>query len=310
MNKLQAIGFGLSKMSGRTGLIVQKNLPQILTYTGVVAGVASTVFAIKATLKLDEIVDESMSEIGRVKDAREKLNDAVYPEKDYKHDMAVCYIKYIGEVAKLYAPTVGLGLFSIGCVVSGNRIMTKRNLALMAAYKAVEKSFAKYRERVVENLGETADREFRGERCEMVNVTETDEEGNEVTTEKNIRSTDLQVPGYSIYARFFDESCSEFSRTPGYNLHFLRCQQQYANQLLNARGHVFLNEIYDALGIPRSQEGAIVGWVKDNGDLGGDGVIDFGIYETNKPSSRNFVNGYEPVILLDFNVDGVIYDLI
>jgi hypothetical protein len=85
---------------------------------------------------------------------------------------------------------------------------------------------------------------------------------------------------------------------------FLQCQQNYFNQQLKARGHVFLNEIYDAIGLERSKAGTIVGWVTDGN---GDGYIDFGMFED---ASRRFINGIEPSILLDFNVDGVIYDLI
>ena len=78
--------------------------------------------------------------------------------------------------------------------------------------------------------------------------------------------------------------------------------------MLHARGHVFLNEVYDALGIPRSKEGSVVGWVL-NGE--GDGYVDFGIFsDPDNQSLRDFVNGREGSILLDFNVDGVIWDRI
>ena len=60
------------------------------------------------------------------------------------------------------------------------------------------------------------------------------------------------------------------------------------------------------LGIPRSQAGAVVGWVLGEGD----DYIDFGMFDGNNMATRDFVNGYERSILLDFNVDGVIYDLI
>lgn len=44
---------------------------------------------------------------------------------------------------------------------------------------------------------------------------------------------------------------------------FLRRQQDYANEMLKARGHLFLNEVYDLLDIPRSKAGQVVGWVYD-----------------------------------------------
>ena len=90
---------------------------------------------------------------------------------------------------------------------------------------------------------------------------------------------------------------------------FLRKQQEWANELLKSRGHVFLNEVYDMLGIPRTKSGQIVGWVYNSNDEYSDNYIDFGVYDGGA-RSRAFVNGYEKAILLDFNVDGVIYDLI
>jgi hypothetical protein len=52
----------------------------------------------------------------------------------------------------------------------------------------------------------------------------------------------------------------------------------------------------------------MVGWI-DGGD--GDGYVDFGIYDIAAVNNRReFINGYEPSIILDFNVDGVIWDKI
>ena len=110
----------------------------------------------------------------------------------------------------------------------------------------------------------------------------------------------------SPYARFFDETVYEWKPDPLMNKCFLDAQQRYANNLLEARGHIFLNEVYDMLGFQRTREGAVVGWIK-NGD--GDGYVDFGIYDGNE-RSRAFVNGHETSILLDFNVDGTIWDKI
>jgi hypothetical protein len=182
--------------------------------------------------------------------------------------------------------------------------MKKRNLALVAAYKAIEEGFMAYRKRVIQEHGEKADYMYKnGLRSETVVETEVDEKGKsyKVKKEKLIKDPN----GLSVYAKFFDETCRQWSKNAEYNLMFLKAQQNYYNNLLMARGHVFLNEVYDALGIPRTQAGSIVGWVIG----GGDNNIDFGIFDGDRPIVRNFVNGYEHSILLDFNVDGAIYDL-
>ena len=79
--------------------------------------------------------------------------------------------------------------------------------------------------------------------------------------------------------------------------------------MLRRKGHLYLNEVYDMLGIPRTKAGQIVGWIYDEEHPVGDNYVDFGIYDSNKPRVRDFVNGYERTVLLDFNVDGNILDM-
>jgi hypothetical protein len=286
------------KVAGRGLLLVKKHSPEILTTVGIAGVVVSAVMASKATLKLEPVVDK----IKNGKDeAKSFLEDEMFPEYDkdrHNKEVARVYVKGAVDLSKLYGPSVTLGLSSIACIIGAHGIMRKRNVALAAAYKAVETSFTEYRKRVIERIGEEEERDvyIGAEKAEIV-----DENGNK----KKI--TKIDPNGISAYARFFDEYSDNWSKTPEYNLLFLKAQQNYANDLLHARGHIFLNEVYDMIGIPRSQAGQVVGWVisKD-----GDNFIDFGVYDFNNAGSHLFVNGHEQSILLDFNVDGIIYDLI
>jgi hypothetical protein len=178
-------------------------------------------------------------------------------------------------------------------------------VAVMAAYKAIEEGFSAYRKRVVEEYGEEKDFVLKnGLRSEQIEETVVDAETGK---SKKVKTNKYGVDpnGISVYARFYDESCKQWSKTPEYNLMFLKAQQNYFNDMLKARGHVFLNEVYDALGIERTKAAACSGWLLGEG---GDNYIDFGLYNAGR--SQAFVNGYENVVLLDFNVDGVIWDLI
>jgi hypothetical protein len=306
--KFDTIAKGLSKLTGRTGLVVMKKSPEILIVVGVVSVVTSGILACRATLKVDAVLDDTNAKIEKIKIANEKQeteSGMEYSESDYKKDLGITYAKTAIEFVKLYGPAIALGTFGIGCILGSHKILSGRNLAITAAYKAVEKSFNDYRNRVVSKFGEDEDRCLKnGIKKESVTVMEMNEKGKTVTTSKTIETVEKE--DISQYARFFDESCANWSKTPEYNLMFLNAQQNFANDLLNARGHVFLNEAYDMLGIPRTQAGAVVGWVKGAGD----DYIDFGIFEGKTPQARNFVNGNERNILLDFNVAGVIYDLI
>lgn len=136
-------------------------------------------------------------------------------------------------------------------------------------------------------------------------ITIKDDGKEEVMTKvEKIESKKDQTVQPSQYARFFDESCHGWSKDPEANLLFLKLQQEYANSLLRSRGYMFLNEVYEMLGIPKSKEGQLVGWVYNEENPTGDNYIDFGIFAK---SNSKFVNGYERNILLDFNVDGCIF---
>ena len=201
-------------------------------------------------------------------------------------------------------PVVGFGALSVTCFLSAHGIMKSRNAALVAAYKVLEFSYDEYRSRVQEVYGEKFDRNTA--RTISVVGQASDADLNEESGEIRVTTHDA-LSEYSVYARFFDESNSQFQQNPEYNLLFLKSQQSYMNDLLRSRGHVFLNEVYDALGIERSSAGQVVGWVLNDG---GDNYIDFGIYRFGSPEARAFVNGSENAILLDFNVDGIVYDKI
>jgi hypothetical protein len=299
------------KTTGRAILHVKKFSPEILMVTGVVGIIAGTVMACKATLKVEEIKDTARLQVEKIKLTKAMVDEGEckveYTNKDYTKDMLLVMVQTGMELTKLYGPAVLVSAASIGCILGSHGIMRKRNFALVAAYKAVEKSFTDYRNRVIAEFGPEKDRLLKNGivQSKAVVIT-TDENGNMTQSEQIVESVDKN--GMSQYARFFDEVSVNWSKTPEYNLTFLLCQQNYMNDLLQSRGHVFLNEVYDHIGIPRSQAGAIVGWVRDSEF--GDGFVDFGIGNGGRTAVRNFVNGHEVSILLDFNVDGVVYDMI
>lgn len=286
----------ISQKVGRQILKTSKHSPSILFGVGVVSMVGTVVTASRATLQLEDTLEE----IEKKKATAKNLlghNLENYTEESYKHDMVVLHSRGAMAVAKLYAPAIGLGVLSIVAFTSSHVILTKRNAALVAAYGALDKAFNEYRDRVEKKFGKEVENEIR---YDLQDEKVKDEETGKIKTVK-------QPNGTSIYARFFDEYCPNWSPEGEYNRIFLQAAQNYANDLLLSRGHVFLNEIYDNLGMERSRAGAVVGWVLSDD---GDNFIDFGIFDRNRDGARDFVNGREGSILLDFNVDGVIYDKI
>lgn len=289
----------------QNAFIIKKHSPELLLAAGVIGVVTSTIMACKATLKVEAILDEANAKVDMIKHAEQTVNKDKYTQQDYRKDMLAVTIQTGTNLVKLYGPAITLSAASIACFLGAHNIMQKRNVALIAAYKAVEKGFADYRRRVVDELGGDKDLQFRhGVKKELVTEIEVGEDGKPKKIKKTVDIVDPNE--HSVYARFFDETSAQWDHSAEHNLIFLKCQQNFANDLLRARGHLFLNEVYDMLGIPRSGAGQIVGW-----RIGlGDDFVDFGIFEYGKHKVRDFVNGYEPAILLDFNVDGLIYDKI
>ena len=284
----------------------QKASPTALVVMGVVGFGTTIVLACRASFKAKDILEEHAIERDAIETASANVSEELYPAEEKQKDVTELYVNTGLQLAKTYAPTVLVGVASVASVLGGHHILSKRNAALVAAYAVLDQSFKGYRDRVIEKFGEEADFQLKHAlRAEKDTVEEVDEETGK---KKKVKREIMVADGYSQYARFFDDACDDWIKNdPEHNLNFVRMQQNWANDKLKRNGHLFLNEVYDMLGIPRTQAGQIVGWV-DNGD--GDNYVDFGIYNIHRQENRDFVNGYEDVILLDFNVDGPIWNLI
>ena len=295
----------LTSKIGRQLLVTQKNSPAVLFGAGVIGVVTTTVLACKATLQVETVLDKAQKDLANIDEVianktAEKVG-MTYSEKDAKKDKAYVYIRTGVALGKLYAPALICGVGSVAALAGAQHILNKRNAALTAAYTTLKRSYDNYRDRVCAEVGREKEADiYRDIQEEEV----VDEQTGKKKTVKRVGKD-----GLSIYARLFDENSTSWSRAPEYNITYLRCQQTYANQLLQSRGHVFLNEIYDALGLPRSAEGAVVGWIKGSKD--GDDYIDFGIFDDPVDERiYDFMVGNEGGIWVDFNVDGIIYDKI
>lgn len=300
----------LTRTFNRTGLKLKKHSPEILLVAGAVGAVTSTVMACKATLKVNEVLEDTKQKIDTIHQvSSDPAMAEKYTEEDSKKDLAIVYTQTAVKFIKLYGPSVALGVVSLGCMIGSNRILNKRNAALAAAYAAVDKSFKDYRGRVIERFGKQLDKELRYNiKAQEVEEITTDENGKEVVTKSTVEVADPN--SYSPYAIVFDDGNEGWDPDPERSKFFLIQQQNWANERLKSRGHLFLNEVYDMLGARRTKAGAQVGWVYDETNCFGDNYVDFGIFDTARSKARDFVNGYEKVIVLDFNVDGYILDLI
>lgn len=302
----------VNKMSdklGKTGLKIKRYSPEILLVAGMVGTVVSAVMACKATTKVDDILAEAKENIDIIHKSSENPEMLEkYSKEEHSKALIVVYARTGLKLAELYAPAVTIGVLSLTSILCSHDILRKRNMAIAAAYATIDQTFKDYRKRVVDRFGNDVDFELRHNvQKQKIEEKVVDEQtGKEKKVKKEIQT----IEDYSGYARFFDEASRYWEKDPELNLFFLRAEQNLANDRLKTRGYLFLNDVYERLDIPKTKAGQVVGWIYDpeNPDHKGDNYVDFGIYSANHQKARDFVNGYERSIFLDFNVDGDILD--
>ena len=290
-------------VASKTVMKLKKHSPEILVVAGIAGMVVSAVLACKATTKVAEILDETKGTLDTIHEGMETgaINGQEYTNEDGKKDTVVVYAQTGMKLAKLYGPAIILGTLSVTSILASNNILRKRNVALGAAYAAIVKSFKEYRGRVIERFGEQVDTELKyGIKAKKFEEIEVDPEtGKEKKVKKTVMVADPNLQ--SDYAVYFDSKSRNYETNPDYNRMFLKAQQAFANDKLQTRGHLFLNEVLDDLDLPRTPAGQIVGWTKD----GPDGYVNFRIVEVERETEDG---RHEPALLLDFNVEGNIWE--
>jgi len=290
---------GVGRKIGDAILTQKKHAPRTMFVIGLAGTITSAVLACRATLKLPDMIDEMESDIKEVKEARDSLqhfNQGSRKQAVTEKDVAYAYAVNVMRVTKLYAPSVVLGVASIGLLTSSHVTLSRRNAGLTAAYATLQTAFENYRDRVREQVGEDKEKDL------YLGVSE-----QSITEDGKTKKVKVvNANGMSAYSKLFDESNPNYKPWIDHNRVFIQGVQNYMNHRLNSRGHVFLNEVYEELGFPHTPAGCVVGWKLDN-PRGGDNFVDFGMFEA---TNAEFVNGYERSIWLDFNVDGPMHDLI
>ena len=306
--------FEIKNVLNKVKFNVVKHSPEILMGLGIAGVITSTVLACRSTLKVQEILDYKEKNMNNIKEVLSEERED-YTEEDARKDKTIIMTTTALRIMKLYAPSVIIGAGSIACLLQSHNVMRNRNAGLAAALAATTESFKQYRERVTEKYGDEVDKEMRY----GIKKEKKEKDGKKTKEEIVVGCDEKELSGY---ARYFNENNVNWSDDPQFNLMFLRQNQNWANDKLISQGYLYLNDVYEALGFPKSKAGQVVGWVYDpNNNEHGDNYVDFGIYDLNVKGYRDemandtiaeerqdFVNGYRNSILLDFNVDGNIWE--
>lgn len=286
-------------------LKAKKYSPELLLGAGIVGIIAGTIKACKATPKAVQIMEEANKTLETIKEVQKTTDEETYTPQDFRKDIALTYIQTAGKLVRTFGPAILLLGAGIGCVFGSHHILTRRNAALTAAYTIASQGYSEYRKRVIEKFGEEVDKQIKyGFTEEEIEETIIDEKGKEKTKkEKKTVVNDLKA---GPYAKFFDSASRCWDKDPENNRQFLYLIQCDLNAELERNGHVFLNEVYDKLDIPRTKAGQIVGWVYKRGTEPCT-QIDLGYM---KDINKRAINGYENVFIIDPNVEGDVYSLL
>lgn len=299
---IKNIGAAAGKVACRTGLKLRKASPEIMLAGGLIVGAAAVVTACIATKKTveEKIVEKAHADLD---DIQKKYAE---DPKEKKQQSFRVYKHLIFEFLKKFGLPAFLLVLSFGLILGSHGVLKKRYISTTIAYKALDEAFKDYRERVREVEGEEKELHIFNGTEECGEITKIDENGD-THTEKMLQK--VHQKKNAPYE--FDWNCrtapANWEANTDYNLMFLRGIQNWANDRLNAVGHVFMNEVLDGIGLPRTREGAIMGWLKGSG---GDDFVDFGISDYYDDEFTDIQNGKIKNIHLNFNVDGVIWDKI
>ena len=306
-----------NKIGDGVASTVKEHSPEICLGLGIACTLAGTVVACKGTIKARKVVDEAREDIETIEKSEEEgstYDDAnvpvPYSHKDAVNDKAIILSKAGLGLVKAYGPAVILTATGIALLISGHKILRKRNIALVAAYQSISEAYKRYQSKAADKLGETVARNLKYNLEEKEVETETgkkNKDGTPKTKTEKLLVMGNPIDEMSPYCRIYDDGCTGWDNNAAYNLAYLKGRQSWWNDVLKARPNhtVFLNEVYKDLGIPETEAGQVVGWTLKPGVMK-DGYIDFGIFNMAYTPNRDFVNGYQPVCLLDFNVDGVV----
>lgn len=285
---------------------ISKHAPTILSVTASAGVIATGYLAWKAGTRFEDVE-------GRDWDRRKEClrNADIIPDEDVPKIERKNRILFILDTIRTVAPAAIVGAATITMIYFSNSISKKRLAAMGAAYATLQTAFDGYKRTMVEALGkESVDKILKPK---LPNVGKSAEEilsSDNKSDAANVSDAVVNsLKALSPYARIIaEESSTCWDPNEDYTSQNLAAVQLWANRRLERKGHLFLNEVFDQLGLSRTREGAVVGWLK-NGE--GDGYVSFGEFDASiyRVPSDDYAR-VDSNFIVDFNVDGVIWDKI
>lgn len=223
---------------GAVKLALIKHAPTLLVAGGTTMLVAATGVAVKKSFTyMDEDLVPYITEAAVIEADEEK------DEETKKADLTKAQKKFLVRTAKRYAPALGLMVAGVACIAAGHTMQMKRLAGLGAALALAEADkkdlLAELNDEVPEPRTETVDGKTE--------VVRTQQAGH-------------LLPSEDFRNRVFGPENKNWDPSPIVSRNFLDAVERHMNDKLRWQGHLFLNEVYSALGMPKTRLGAVMGW--------------------------------------------------
>lgn len=295
----------LGKAIAKVGRVINKNAPILLTVAGVAGVGATAVFSYKAKDKVEDVVDkleESQNKLAEIQEIESRLDNREERLSDHEYEVLknelelanTQYKPYTNlEVARDIAGAVALpvltGVASVTAIALSYYIQNNRIVNLAAALATSSAENALMRKQYKQLHGEEKYNEFISTHQEEVQL-----EGEKKPKKVNV-ADDLSQ---STTEAWFRESAFFASDDYDYNMSYINSKLDSMDLRLFQRGFLTLNEVYDALGLPITKQGALLGW--STGDFSWEvrpvNVLD---RETNTVVPEPLIKWTRPVYIYD-----------
>lgn len=257
---------------GNKGLtLVKPHLPTIMVVAGSASVVAGAFFACKATLKVDQVLEEHNAIMSHVRESIEKLPEGRLTKREIMSDKLQCYAATAGKLCRLYAPAIGLSLAGFAAIFSGFGMIKRWHALAVSSVAALDEKFGKYRAGVIKKYGKEVDKQLAGEIIETTKqeIKKIDEETGEEKAEEVDAITGITFENLveDDFTRVFDCSNPRWENDYLFNDNFFKNLIHYYTKHLQSHrmDHVFFNTILKECGFRETGIGHFYGWTDKPG---------------------------------------------
>ena len=291
----------IKTIGAKLGLTLKQASPEILIGGGLILGLAAMIVACSKMKETEEVKEDLQEEIEVVRDSE------VEGTKEYVLGHVKAGGKAVLRYLKIFWIPILLEIMSICAIWYSHGMMVKRNTYLTSAAVALTQQLENYRGRVRNKIGEEAENDlYYNLTPTKIEETVVDENGKEKKTKvtKKVMENGLENP----WDRVLDSSNRNYGSTPGSLTAFLRMSMETLERTMKMRatdhsnGWLRLNEVYDFLGMERTELGEQYGWIYSRFDPRYmETHLDFGLSDMSNQIVKQFMDGLQPVIPLHFN---------